>query len=157
MASEFAQLISRVRAALQEEPGEARRLELAQLLQQLERSVERAQDERGVDRMRMIESVRRMVELERSNAELERSVRSLSDEVRARDATISSLAREVRARDLGIAGQHAEILRLNAILAQDGHQLLNRLGAFLAPHPTIFAIARLPTRFLRWLTGRTSR
>jgi uncharacterized small protein (DUF1192 family) len=130
---------------------------LTERLRELERSLEQSRDERGIDRMRMVESVRRVTELDRSVQAAHAEIGRVTGEVLARDAAIANLAAEVRARDASIALQQAEIERLNAILSQDGHQAIIRVGAFLAPYPRVFAVARLPFRFVRWLTRRFSR
>ena len=52
--------------------------------------------------------------------------------------------------------QHSEIARLDGILRQVGHRFVSRMGAMLAPYPTIRAIFRAPLNALHQLFRKPS-
>lgn len=151
---------------------------IGEAIERLGIALEETQNERGIDRMRLIESLRmasakaaeaallaaRAAELDLSIQALQAELHARDDrlgqvrtELQARDATLAELSLENESLDTVIAKQQTEIARLDAILSQDGHQLVTRLGSLLAPYPAIVWVVRLPIRLLRWLTRRSSR
>jgi chromosome segregation ATPase len=146
-------------------------------------SLQGAQSERALDRLRLLEGLRLLsresaeaARLSTRVAELDREVQGRQAEIHARDERIqvqrtesdqlavrvsryeselASAKQEIRARDLAISERQAEVARLDAILAQDGHRLIIRVGSMLARYPRIRSVLQAPLRLLLRLMNRS--
>ena len=90
-------------------------------------------------------------------ASLEGELGAARDEVRARDAGIAELRTEQARLIEERAGLAAEVARLGAIVSQDAHQFIIRLGALLEPYPRVRAFLRAGLRVPSWVVNKLRR